>query len=69
MRVSKAVTGGTGFIITDFSYHGVTDVLSGMSPEDGGPLRPASTRCLHLRGRAVPKLRRTRPSVSRAHAS
>ena len=38
VRVSKAVTGGTGFIITDFSYHGVTDVLSGMSPEDGGPL-------------------------------
>jgi 4-aminobutyrate aminotransferase-like enzyme len=22
VRVSKAVTGGTGFIITDFSYHG-----------------------------------------------
>src|SRR5262252_4804239 len=40
VRVCKAVTGGTGFIITDFSYHGVTDVLSGMSPEDGGPLGP-----------------------------
>ena len=40
VRVSKAVTGGGGFIITDFSYHGVTDVLSGMSPEDGGPLGP-----------------------------
>ena len=40
VRLSKAVTGGTGFIITDFSYHGVTDVLSGMSPEDGGPLGP-----------------------------
>ena len=40
VRVSKAVTGGTGFIITDFSYHGVTDVLSGMSPEDGGQLGP-----------------------------
>ncbi|HEX4619152.1 MAG TPA: aspartate aminotransferase family protein [Steroidobacteraceae bacterium] len=40
VRVSKAVTGGTGFIITDFSYHGVTDVLAGMSPEDGGPLGP-----------------------------
>ncbi|HEV2285781.1 MAG TPA: aspartate aminotransferase family protein [Steroidobacteraceae bacterium] len=40
VRVSKAVTGGTGFIVTDFSYHGVTDVLSGMSPEDGGPLGP-----------------------------
>ena len=40
VRVSKAVTGGIGFIVTDFSYHGVTDVLSGMSPEDGGPLGP-----------------------------
>jgi 4-aminobutyrate aminotransferase-like enzyme len=40
VRVTKAVTGGSGFIITDFSYHGVTDVLSGMSPEDGGPLGP-----------------------------
>jgi 4-aminobutyrate aminotransferase-like enzyme len=40
VRLSKAVTGGTGFIVTDFSYHGVTDVLSGMSPEDGGPLGP-----------------------------
>jgi len=40
VRVSKAATGGSGFIVTDFSYHGVTDVLSGMSPEDGGPLGP-----------------------------
>src|SRR5690242_8220617 len=40
VRISKAVTGGSGFIITEFSYHGVTDVLSGMSPEDGGPLGP-----------------------------
>jgi 4-aminobutyrate aminotransferase-like enzyme len=40
VRVSKAVTGGTGFIVTDFAYHGVTDVLAGMSPEDGGPLGP-----------------------------
>ena len=40
VRISKAVTGGSGFIITDFSYHGVTDVLAGMSPEDGGPLGP-----------------------------
>jgi 4-aminobutyrate aminotransferase-like enzyme len=40
VRLSKAATGGTGFIVTDFSYHGVTDVLSGMSPEDGGPLGP-----------------------------
>ena len=40
VRLSKAATGGVGFIITDFSYHGVTEVLSGMSPEDGGPPGP-----------------------------
>lgn len=40
VRASKVVTGGRGFIITDFSYHGATDVISGMSPEDGAPLGP-----------------------------
>jgi 4-aminobutyrate aminotransferase-like enzyme len=40
VRISKAVTGGAGFIITDFAYHGATDVISGMSPEDGAPLGP-----------------------------
>ena len=40
VRISKGVTGGTGFIVTEFAYHGVTDVLAGMSPEDGGPLGP-----------------------------
>jgi 4-aminobutyrate aminotransferase-like enzyme len=39
VRISKAVTGGRGFIVTEFAYHGVTDVLAGMSPEDG-PLGP-----------------------------
>lgn len=40
VRVSKAVTGGSGFIVTEFAYHGATDVMAGMSPEDGGPLGP-----------------------------
>jgi 4-aminobutyrate aminotransferase-like enzyme len=40
VRISKAVTGGSGFIITEFAYHGATDVMAGMSPEDGGPLGP-----------------------------
>ncbi len=40
VRISKAVTGGSGFIITEFAYHGATDVIAGMSPEDGGPLGP-----------------------------
>ncbi|HSY05281.1 MAG TPA: aminotransferase class III-fold pyridoxal phosphate-dependent enzyme [Steroidobacteraceae bacterium] len=40
VRVSKAVTGGIGFIVTDFAYHGATEVIAGMSPEDGGSLGP-----------------------------
>lgn len=40
VRICKAATGGAGFIITDFAYHGATDVIAGMSPEDGGPLGP-----------------------------
>jgi 4-aminobutyrate aminotransferase-like enzyme len=40
VRISKAVTGGSGFIITEFAYHGATEVMAGMSPEDGGPLGP-----------------------------
>jgi 4-aminobutyrate aminotransferase-like enzyme len=39
-RISKTVTGGTGFIITDYAYHGATDTIAGMSPEDGAPLGP-----------------------------
>jgi 4-aminobutyrate aminotransferase-like enzyme len=39
-RISKTVTGGAGFIITDHAYHGTTDTLAGMSPEDGAPLGP-----------------------------
>ena len=40
VRTAKAVTGGIGFIVTEFAYHGATDVIAGMSPEDGGPLGP-----------------------------
>ena len=40
VRICKAATGGTGFIITEFAYHGATDVIAGMSPEDGGALGP-----------------------------
>ncbi len=40
VRISKVVTGGTGFVITDFAYHGTTDVIAGMSPEDGTALGP-----------------------------
>ena len=40
VRISKTVTGGSGFIVTEFAYHGATEVIAGMSPEDGRPLGP-----------------------------
>lgn len=38
VQVCKAATGRRGFIISDFAYHGATEVTAGMSPEDGAPL-------------------------------
>lgn len=38
VRITKAATGGTGFIITDFAYHGITETIAGMSPSGGAPL-------------------------------
>jgi 4-aminobutyrate aminotransferase-like enzyme len=41
IRVSKAVTGGTGVIVSDWAYHGTTETLAGMSPSSGtGRLGP-----------------------------
>jgi 4-aminobutyrate aminotransferase-like enzyme len=39
-RTAKTVTGGSGFIITEFAYHGGTELVTGMSPEEGNPLGP-----------------------------
>jgi 4-aminobutyrate aminotransferase-like enzyme len=38
VQLSRVVTGRAGFIITDFAYHGSSDTLAGMSPEEGAPL-------------------------------
>ncbi|GLS22579.1 aspartate aminotransferase family protein [Labrys miyagiensis] len=35
LRVAKAATGGTGVIVTENAYHGVTDLLAQMSPSLG----------------------------------
>ncbi|HEU4985653.1 MAG TPA: aspartate aminotransferase family protein [Rhizobiaceae bacterium] len=35
LRVAKAHTGGTGFIVTQFAYHGVTNAIAEMSPSLG----------------------------------
>jgi len=43
LRIARAHTGGTGFIVTRFAYHGVTGTLAGMSPSlgEGAPLGQA----------------------------
>jgi 4-aminobutyrate aminotransferase-like enzyme len=35
VRVARQFTGGTGFIVTQLAYHGVTDTIAGMSPSLG----------------------------------
>lgn len=40
VRISKAATGGTGFIVTQAAYHGTTETLSGMSPVTGAEVAP-----------------------------
>jgi 4-aminobutyrate aminotransferase-like enzyme len=40
VRISKAATGGTGFIVTAAAYHGTTETLSGMSPVTGADVAP-----------------------------
>ncbi len=35
-RMARAVTGGGGGIATDYAYHGVTDAITALSPEDWG---------------------------------
>jgi 4-aminobutyrate aminotransferase-like enzyme len=40
VRISKAATGGSGFIVTTGAYHGTTETLSGMSPVTGAPTAP-----------------------------
>ena len=38
VRISKAATGGQGFIVTEHAYHGTTEIVAGMSPAGGGEL-------------------------------
>lgn len=38
-RVARAHTGGTGFIITQFAYHGVTNAIAEMSPSLGAGMK------------------------------
>ena len=33
-RLATAVTGGTGGVVTEFAYHGVTTAIADLSPEE-----------------------------------
>jgi 4-aminobutyrate aminotransferase-like enzyme len=36
-RLATAATGGSGGIVTDFAYHGITTAIAELSPEEWGP--------------------------------
>jgi 4-aminobutyrate aminotransferase-like enzyme len=39
IRVAKSATGGTGVIVTENAYHGVTETIAGMSPSLGAGVK------------------------------
>ncbi|HEX7221733.1 MAG TPA: aminotransferase class III-fold pyridoxal phosphate-dependent enzyme [Candidatus Limnocylindrales bacterium] len=44
-RIARAATGGTGGITTDFAYHGITDAVTALTPEEWGTRpQPAHVR-------------------------
>jgi 4-aminobutyrate aminotransferase-like enzyme len=44
-RIARAATGGSGGIASDFAYHGITEAISALTPEDWVPGRePAHVR-------------------------
>jgi 4-aminobutyrate aminotransferase-like enzyme/Ser/Thr protein kinase RdoA (MazF antagonist) len=36
-RIARAATGGSGGVTTDFAYHGITEAISALTPEDWRP--------------------------------
>jgi 4-aminobutyrate aminotransferase-like enzyme len=42
-RIARAATGGTGFIVTEFAYHGLTIAISELSPSLGSGVQLAAT--------------------------
>ena len=53
LRIARTCTGGTGFIVTETAYHGVTGALAEMSPSLGLPL-PKDSMCGSCRRRVRP---------------
>jgi len=62
VRAARAFTGGTGFIVTDFAYHGVTVAVAEMSPSLGAGV----TLGAHVRTVAAPETFRQTPAEAAA---
>ena len=58
-RLATAATGGTGGVVTEFAYHGVTTAIADLSPEEWGTRRPHRTSSPSRAGRL------SRPASSR----
>jgi 4-aminobutyrate aminotransferase-like enzyme len=65
LRVARTVTGGTGVIVTDLAYHGVTVALAEMSPSLGSAVRIGD----HVRLVAPPDAYREPGDVGQAFAA
>jgi 4-aminobutyrate aminotransferase-like enzyme len=60
-RIARHVTGGTGIIVTDLAYHGVTSAVSEYSPSLGQNVAPGA----HVRAVRAPDARRANGDVGR----
>lgn len=64
-RIARAHTGGTGFIVTENAYHGVTFAIAGMSPSLGSGVDLGA----HIRTVAAPDPARMRGDLGQAFAA
>ena len=68
-RIARAATGGSGGIATDYAYHGITDAINALTPEDWGDGHaPEHVRTWRPPDRAA-RLRRQRSMTSTAPSS
>lgn len=66
VRVAKAYTGGTGFIVTSLAYHGTTEAIATMSPSLGQHVKLNE----HVRTVPAPDTYRTDPeAISKVFAA
>jgi len=66
MRIAKHSTGGTGFVVSSFAYHGATEAVSALSPSLGYNLGPAPA---HVRLVPPPDAYRGSSDVGQAFAA